>query len=190
MHDPASPDIKQLVDACLRNDRLAQKALYQMLYGKLLSVTMRYADGRDDAKAILNLAFLKIFQELPKFDCTKTFFPWAKQITLHTAIDQLRQRTNYHKHMQQLGEMRTGSNLSWNDALNLLAVEEIYSFVQQLPEAGRTVFSLFEIEGYQHSEIAEMLGISEGTSRWHLAEAKRRLRTMLAPFFKIHANVA
>ena len=126
MQHPASKDIQKIVSACLQGDRLAQKRLYQQLYGKLLAVTMRYANNTEDAKVILNSAFVKIFNDLNKYDNQRAFIPWARQITVHTAIDEIRKRANYKKHQQLFQAQADAQPFTLNEALGKLAVEEIY----------------------------------------------------------------
>ncbi len=180
--------IQELIAGCLQKDRIAQKELHRRFYGRLLAVTMRYANDMDDAKAILNAAFLKIFQELASYDSKREFLPWAQKITLHTSLDHVRKRMRYEKHLRNFTTFPIHQTRGWNEALNSLAEEDIYKYIQQLPVAMRTVFSLFEIEGFSHKEIADLLGISVGTSRSHLSEAKKKLRKMLSFFLELQKN--
>lgn len=185
MHSLEPLEIQQIITACLRNERLAQQQLYEWLYGKLLAVTMRYAADADDARALLNQAFLRIFHELPKYDRNRSFLAWSKGIVIHTLIDQYRKNMIYEKHLTVLHTRTETDRHAWNEALNNLAIEDIYRCIQKLPPDTRMVFSLYEVEGYRHAEIAELLAIPVGTSRWHLSNAKRLLQKMLLPLLQI-----
>ena len=177
-HEP--PDILSLISACRVGDRKAQQRLYQWLYQKMLNIGMRYANDRMEAEAILNQACLKIFQSLSNYDQQQSFYTWTKKIVLYTAIDHLRKTTAYRKRVSPQ-EIHADDAYILNDALNKLGTEDIFHAIQQLPRSMRAVFCLYEIDGFQHREIAAQLHISESTSRWHLNAAKKRLRSMLAP---------
>ncbi len=166
----------ELRQGCLDNNRLAQKYLYQRYFGRLLSIPMRYTSDRADAVEVLNQAFLKIFEALSTYQATGSFAGWMARIVFHCSIDFVRRRTAYQKHVV-LGEV-TETPID-NEIVRDLESEDLYAMIQSLPPAARSVFSLFVVDGYKHAEIAEMLGIEEGTSKWHLSDARRRLKILL-----------
>lgn len=166
----------RIIEGCKSNDRLSQKALYQHFYGYCMSVSFRYVRDRDDALEIINSAFTKVFMSIDKYDLEKPFKPWLRRILVNCAIDHLRikkkigERTDIET-MPQLGREET---ITGN-----LAYEEILKLIHQLSPSYRAVFNLFVIEGFKHEEIAEMLGISTGTSKSNLFKAKAHLRAAL-----------
>jgi RNA polymerase sigma-70 factor (ECF subfamily) len=168
---------QQLLLGCRNGDRFAQRYLYERYGGRLLAIPMRYVSNRGEAVEILNTAFFKIFQSIPNYQPTHSLQSWMSKIVFYTAIDVVRQRISHSKSTIYNDDFP--ENAIENDALNNLAVEDLYELVQQLPPATQAVFSLYAVDGYKHKEIAEMLKISEGTSKWHLAEARKMLKEKL-----------
>jgi len=125
---------------------------------------------------VLNHAFLKIFDAMASYQAIGSFAGWMARIVFHCSIDFVRRRTAYQKNMV-LGEvLETPID---NEIVRDLESEALYALVQCLPAAARSVFSLYVVDGYKHAEIAKMLGIEEGTSKWHLSDARRRLKILL-----------
>ncbi len=182
-YHPTSPD-ERLIQGCLNQHPLAQKYLYQRYFGRLLGIAMRYTSDRDEAIGVLNQAFLKIFTNLNQYSGVGSFVGWMAKVVLHTAIDYVRSQVTYrrtiHFHTEADGHVL-------NEGLDQLQAEDILHLIQQLPPATRTVFSLYVVDGYKHSEIAAMLGIDEGTSKWHLFQARRLLQERLG---RLYTSVA
>lgn len=174
---PDSPD-DVLLQGCLQEHRLAQKYLYQRYGGYMLSICMRYAGSRDEAREILNAAFFKVFKSIGQYKGQGSLKAWIAKVVLYSSIDWVRSQVNYRRRMDYNVEKEATAD---NTALQQLALDELLALIQQLPPKSRMVFSLFAIEGYSHKEAAEALGISEGTSKWHLSEAKKRLQKLLKP---------
>ncbi len=166
----------ELRQGCLDNHRLAQKYLYQRYFGRLLSIPMRYTGDRSDAVEVLNQAFLKIFDAMATYQAIGSFAGWMARIVFHCSIDFVRRRTAYQKKVV-LGEVAEAPIES--EIVRNLEGEALYQLIQSLPPPARSVFSLYVVEGYKHAEIAAMLGIEEGTSKWHLNDARRRLKILL-----------
>ena len=172
-----SPD-NELISGCIKQERLAQKYLYQKYYGKMLGIAMRFANGRDEANDILNRGFLKVFNKIEKYEPTGSFSGWIAKIIWRTALDYIRSQAKYKKET----DIETVYDLGVSStALDDLIAEDLYKVIQELPPATRAVFSLYVVDGYKHQEIAELLNISEGTSKWHLSDGKKRLREKLTP---------
>lgn len=148
-----------------------------MFYAYGMSITLRYADSRDQAAAILNDAFMKVFGNIHKYDTGRPFKPWLRRIIINTAIDQ------YHKNKkdQIWSEFELSENSMTDDEtiLSGISYQEIIDMIQQLSPAYRAVFNLHVIEGYSHEEIAGILGIAVGTSKSNLAKAKKNLQVIL-----------
>ncbi|MEX2574998.1 MAG: RNA polymerase sigma factor [Balneolaceae bacterium] len=169
--------LNQTIKGCRKRRRESQKELYKMFYAYGMSITLRYADSREQAAEILNDAFLKVFENIRKYDTDRPFKPWLRQIIVNTAINQ------FHKNNKEpvWEELHlNGTGLSKDETvLSGISYQEIIDMVQRLSPAYRTVFNLYVIEGFRHREIADMLGISAGTSKSNLARAKKALRSML-----------
>ncbi len=168
----------ELIEGCRRKDRLAQEYLYRKYYGKMMSVAMRYADSQEEAIEILNAAFLKVFHGIEKYSRREksSFSGWVATIVTNAAIDHIRRHTNYRNRMEFNIEKEPAiSNL----ALENLGMEDLFRIIQKLPKASRTVFSMYAIDGYKHREIADILNISEGTSKWHFSSAKKELQRLI-----------
>lgn len=171
-YTPQSSD-KELIKGCRKGHRLAQKQLYERFTGKMTGIAMRYTSNKEEAFEILNNAFLKVFTSLDKYKDENNLAGWIARIVFNTAIDHVRKHTRYRKVMDF--NVEKDASIS-NEALDNLIAEDLYDLVQALPQSSRTVFSLYVVEGYKHREIAELLGISEGTSKWHLASARKELQ--------------
>jgi len=148
-----------------------------MYYAYGMSITLRYADSRDEAVQILNDAFMKVFENIRKYNEHEPFKPWLRQIIVNTAINHFHKNKKI-REMEYLDE--SGDELSVGESIiSGINYDEIVELVQRLTPSYRTVFNLYVIEGFKHEEIAEKLGISVGTSKSNLFKAKRNLRTML-----------
>lgn len=174
-----------LIQACRKGDRKAQMRLYDHCYGLMMSICIRYCKDRQEAGARLNLAFLKVLQHLDQVDPKGNFQAWVGQITLRTLIDEFRQQRRHYSNTVYNGhEIHDEAWMSGADTgrtPDSIDPEKVMLLINRLPEMTREVFNLFAIDGYAHKEIASMLAISENTSKWHVHDARRRLREALAP---------
>ena len=171
-------DIQIVIRGCLKNDRSAQEELYKRFYPAMMSLCLRYVRSREDAIEVLNDAFLKIFRQIGRYDAARgAIYTWMRKIVINTALDALRKQ----KAIREL-EMRPGAEEEPgidNDALAKLSGDELLGMILRLPVTTRLVFNLYIVDGYAHREIASLLSISEGTSRWHLNDARRQLRMII-----------
>lgn len=175
---------KQLIEQCLRNDRSAQKALYQTYAPKMYAVCMRYASKRVEADDILQEAFIKVFKFLPTFKFQGSFEGWIRKIVVNTALDHIKR---YAEPFDDIDENLSDSVvIEPDEILSGLGTQELFALIQQLPEGKRVIFNLYVFEGYSHKEIAEMLGISVMTSKGQFSKAKKILQEKL---LKIKTNV-
>lgn len=166
-----------LVKGCIRNDRRAQEALYKQYCQALLALTVSYTKNQQDAVEVLQDGFLKIFQQIEKFDERKSsLYTWMRTIVLRTAIDFLRKQEKANVVVEWKEAYETSIDAA---ALQKMSGENILHLLRRLPESTRAVFNLHITEGFSHKEIAGMLQISEGTSRWHLSEARKFLMASL-----------
>jgi RNA polymerase sigma factor (sigma-70 family) len=139
-----------------------------------MAICVRYVRDNNDVVEILNDAFLKVFRQLDKYDPQKaSLYTWMRKIVINTALDSLRRQKVIRESEMLPGEEETGID---NDALSKLSGDELLNMIRKLPITTRLVFTLYGIDGFSHREIASMLGINEGTSRWHLSDARRQLK--------------
>jgi RNA polymerase sigma-70 factor (ECF subfamily) len=175
------------VEACLRGERRSQEQLFKLFYGKMLAVCHRYISDRDSAQEVLQEAFLKVFDKLEHFDFKGSLEGWIRRIVTNTAIDHLRRAKKNPFLSDQDSDFKDFSFdavQEQEDALYLsLKAEVAMAAIAKLSPAYRTVFNLFVLEERSHKEIAELLGISEGTSKSNLAKAKMNLQRLLQEQF-------
>jgi RNA polymerase sigma factor (sigma-70 family) len=182
-----SKSYPQLLKGCKANERSAQEALYRQFYTEMLRLCHRYLRSDELAKEALNTGFLKVFLHIHDFDERKSELKsWIKTIIIRTCIDLSRKEAKFTSTVD-LQEGLENTELA-PEVLNRLYVQDVLKAVRQLPVATQLVFNLSVIEGYTHAEIAKELGISEGTSRWHLSQAKKQLRGILEPTVKPESN--
>lgn len=144
----------------------------------MMALCVRYAKDKNDALEILNDGFLKVFKNIDQYDAEKaSLYTWMRRIIINTAIDFLRKKQAYYD-MDVLLDIQEGPGIE-NEALFKLSGAELLKIIRQLPAATSTVFNLYVVDGFNHREIGTMLGISEGTSRWHLSEARRQLKIII-----------
>ena len=167
----------QLISSCIRQDARAQKALYTLFAPAMYKVCLRYATDTSSAQDIFQDAFVKVYQNLHKVKQASHLPGWVKRVFVYTAIDNLRAQSKYRQHVEIDGAVQLASNAHGIEAQ--LAAADIMTLVQKLPQRSRLVFNLFVMEGFSHKEIAEMLSISEGTSKSQLFEAKKALQKNL-----------
>jgi RNA polymerase sigma-70 factor (ECF subfamily) len=162
-----------IIRGCLQNSAAMQKMLYDKYAAKMYGIAVRYAHDPEDAKDILQDGFVKVFQNLSKFKGTGAFEGWMRRIFVNTAIEHYRKKNNTYEIQESHEEQINDREVT---ALDKLAAVEILNMVKSLPNGYRTVFNLFAIEGYSHKEIADLLNISEGTSKSQYARAKALLQ--------------
>jgi RNA polymerase sigma factor (sigma-70 family) len=166
--------IDELIDGCIKHNRKAQERLYRSFYEAMILLCMRYAKNEADAKAVLNTGFLKVFRNIQKYNPQKaTLYTWIRTIMVNTCIDHIKSGQN----TIVAGELDEAKVMYTEPEANTkMNAAEILQLIRSLPPATMAVFNLFTIEGYGHKEIAELLRITEGTSKWHLSEARKILK--------------
>ena len=179
---------KELLNACKAEDRKAQFELYKVCYSILLSVCFRYERNKEDAEFLLNKAFYKILKNLKKYDDKVPFEAWIRRITINTVIDDYRKnkrsKVDYVEEPMNMAPVQT---MDYNEADQKYDAEELQRLIDQLPPVSKKVFNLYVIDGYNHREIADQLDMSEGTSKWHLSSARKKLKELL---HQLRNNVA
>ena len=161
-----------LINACLRNDRSAQRILYDRYKRAMYTLAYRLTSDFDDANDILQDTFLDVFRKLETFKGESTIGAWIRVILVRKAY----KRLNKPKLWELSNEIPESSEVTWNNSID---GEYLEKAIFSLPQGFRMVFTLIEIEGYSHKEVANILGISEGTSKSQLFYSKKRLREIL-----------
>jgi len=168
---------KDFIDACVRNERWAQKQLYEKHYSQMMGVCLRYAKNEHDALDILQEGFIKVFRNIAKYQAGTTLVAWIRRIMVNTAIDFYRK--NIRRRTEDLDTAFNVKSLD-ADAISQCSEKEILAAVQQLTPAYRVVFNLYVIEGHSHKEIAELMEITESTSRSNLVKSRMKLREIIS----------
>jgi len=181
LHTPtrekAIKNTKQIIEACLKGSKKAQRKLFEMFYSDGLNIAMRYSNNPQDAKEILSNAFIRAFDKLHLYKPAYPFMPWFRTLIVHCSSDYYR----YQKEIYQVDIAEMTNKLGKeDDMIHHLSYEEILMAVQSLSPAYRLAFNMYEIDGYKHKEIAQILGISVGTSKSNLAKAKQKLQVILS----------
>jgi RNA polymerase sigma factor (sigma-70 family) len=167
----------ELIRNCQAGDRKAFHALYQQFSPVMYAISLRYARSKSDADDILQEGFSKIFLSLKQYEHRGSFEGWMKRIVVNCALAYYRKKSavdyveDYHDHIQAKVDTYT--------AVEEIGRQDLLDMILRLPNGCRTVFNLYAVEGYAHKEIAEQLGISEGTSKSQLSDARKRLRAMV-----------
>ena len=167
---------KEFIDACVRNERWAQKRLYEEHYSQMMGVCLRYARNEHDALDVLQEGFIKVFRNITKYQPGTTLAAWIRRIMVNTAIDYYRK--NIRRRTEDLDTAFELKSMD-ADAISQCSEKEILEAVQQLTPAYRVVFNLYVIEGYSHKEIADLMEITESTSRSNLVKSRMKLRQII-----------
>jgi RNA polymerase sigma factor (sigma-70 family) len=173
----------KLIKDCMRSDRKAQFQLYKSCFSLLMGICRRYHSNENDAAAIMNQGFMKILTNIKKYRPEIPFEAWARKVMINTLIDEFRKTRKVKELMETVdfseGQWEESGIFDWNHAEQAFDADQLKSYIHQLPPVSRKVFNLYAIDGYKHAEIAELLNISMGTSKWHLSFARKKLQEML-----------
>ena len=162
-----------LIKGCLENDRRAQEALYKQFFPKMMSMCLKHTKDKDRSLEIINDGFFKVFSKIHLYKHSGSFEGWIRRIMYHSIID-------YYRANKSSKLLVSPDELIYESvdekATDILAVDDLFAHIERLPKAAQEVFLLFAVEGYKHDEIASILGISSGTSKWHLSNARKLLQ--------------
>ncbi|RPA67404.1 RNA polymerase sigma factor [Cyclobacteriaceae bacterium YHN15] len=168
---------KKTIDNAIKGDHKSERHLYEALCKPLFMLCLRYLKNQEDSEDVLTLSFLKVFQSLSGFEYQGpgSLEAWARKITVNECLMCLRKQ----KRSPMMVEPDENSSLEEGGIFDKLSADELFVLILQLPEGYRTVFNLYEIEGYTHHEIATKLNIRVGTSKSQLSKAKAYLRELI-----------
>jgi RNA polymerase sigma-70 factor (ECF subfamily) len=178
---------KKIITLCQKNDRKAQKELYQTISPKLYGSCLRYAPNEAEAQDILQDTFIIIFKKIDQFKFKGSFEGWCKRIAVNTALQRYRGVKVYDLVNEDQLEDLEAVQIEESDDVPL---KKLLSMVQELPERYRLVFTMYVMDGYSHKEIAEMMKITTGTSKSNLARARQHLQSMVKIWRESHNSNA
>lgn len=162
-------DLDEIIKACKRNKPDAQRKLYELFSKKMFGVCLQYAKDYTEAEDILQDGFIKVFTKISQFDFKGSFEGWVRRIMVNCALERYRKQ-NLLYNVSEITDYDV--RFAYDDALGEISSKELLGIIQELSPQYKVVFNLYAIEGYAHQEIAEMLGISVGTSKSNLSRAR------------------
>lgn len=165
----------ELVAGCTRNDRVFQEALYRRFFSTMMQMCRRYTNDPEVAMTVCNDGFLKVFKKIDSFAFKGSLEGWIRRIIYHCISDYFRKDSKYVQFMvfEEYDEVTNP------EIVPGLYLEDLMKLLTKLPTISEKVFRLYAIEGFNHREIGEALGMSENTSKWHLANARKKLQELL-----------
>jgi RNA polymerase sigma-70 factor (ECF subfamily) len=169
--------VKEIIDGCIREDKVAQKTLYDMFSKKMMGICVRYAKDMMDAEDMLQEGFIKVFNNISRYGHKGSFEGWIRRIFVNGALTKIKKRKNFLEYRDELDydveyevTEETMINLDHNELLKL---------IDKLPMGYKTVFNLYAVDGYSHKEIAQRLNISESTSRTQYRKSRGALKKLI-----------
>jgi RNA polymerase sigma-70 factor (ECF subfamily) len=174
-------NIEDLIQGCIKEDRVCQRELYKLFASKMMVVCLRYAKDKMEAEDILQEGFIKIYDNISKFRMQGSFEGWIRRIMVNTAINKIRAGK---RQFEELDDrmMEVSNN---QDVLDNFSAKDILNLISEMPAGYKYVFNMFAIEGFSHKEIADSLGIEEASSRSQYAKAKKYLQQKLIELQKV-----
>jgi RNA polymerase sigma-70 factor (ECF subfamily) len=166
---------KDLIVGCLKNNRRAQEMLYKRYFPSMMRMCLRYTKDLDRASMIVNDGFLKVFKKMNMYGEKGSLEGWIRKLVFHSLSDHFRKESKHLKHLifdEREKQYQQG-------IVDELYLEDLLQIIDRLPGRTQKVFRLYAIEGYTHNEIGELLEMSDGTSKWHLSEARKKLKKLI-----------
>jgi len=171
----------KILEGCINGKEKSQYKLYEILSPKMYALCMQYANDEDDAKDIMQEGFIKVFQKISQFSGKGSFEGWVRRIMINTALEKYRSKV----YMQNVDEITHHSeDLMVEGVLEEISAGDLMKLIRSLTPKYRMVFNMYAIEGYSHKEIAELAGISEGTSKSNLSRARTILQQKLNKLYE------
>ncbi|WNJ17225.1 sigma-70 family RNA polymerase sigma factor [Pontibacter sp. G13] len=173
--------LSSIVSGCKKRRPADQKRLYDLFAPKMMAVCYRYGRTAEEAHDMMQEGFIKVFENIGKFQDRGSLEGWVRRIMVNTAIDLIRKNRHYHQQLEVQEGLAPDPSA---DALDDLQAEELMEVIQSLPDGYRMVFNLYAIEGYSHAEIGKKLDISESTSRSQYTRARSLLKKLVLDLYQ------
>jgi RNA polymerase sigma-70 factor (ECF subfamily) len=171
---PLHLEEKMRIALAVEHNRTAQHQIYDQFSSKMLGVCRQYIKDLHHAEDVMISGFMKVFTQLHTFEHKGSFEGWIRRIMIYECIDFLRVKKNSFNHQDIEDEILVEKDSAYE--MEEFSADDIQNLIDQLPEGYKLVFNLYAIEGYKHQEIAELLKISEGTSKSQLSHARKLLQ--------------
>lgn len=169
--------LNELIKKCAKNDRKAQKEIYQLYAGTLFSICLKYSNNKHEAKDNFQDGFITIFNKIGQFKFKGSFEGWLKRVMVNTILQKYRKKNVLNVVTDEIPD-----EVIVEVDTDEISLDFLLNLVQQLPDRYRLVFNLYVLDGYSHKEIAEMLQIAEGTSKSNLARARGILKDKIEAY--------
>jgi len=169
----------ELINGCIANDRRCQNQLYKLYFPFMSKIAIRYYDNTDDAVASINMAYLKLLQNLHNYDSTYALSTYLGRILVNTILNDIKAQTRHSLLFLEDDANDYTFEFSINESEHQLAYADVLKIISCLPALHRSTFNLYVIDGYSHKEVATMLNISESHSKWIVHDARKRIMKML-----------
>ncbi len=179
----------QLIDRCRKNDRTAQKILYDRYASIMFGICLRYVFERSEAEDILQEGFLKIFTKINEFEGRGSFEGWMKRVFINTAITLYHKNSKHNKNHYNIDDVHVVKSEKPVFDDSEFTNEELINIIHSLPKGYKLVFNMYAIEGYKHKEIAEMLNIDINTSKSQYSRAKKLIRKKLEIYGQVSIGI-
>lgn len=169
---------KELVKACEKGNAKAQELLYNRFAPMMLGICMRYCQSREEAEDVMQDAFVKVFRKIRTLQNSEALEPWIRRIMVNTSLNAIRSNLKHHFHsdIDELHEQVPDERYDED----VFRTADLLQLIRELPSGYRIVFNMYEVEGFAHKEIADMLGVSVNTSKSQLLKARRLLQKKLS----------
>lgn len=168
-----------IVKKIQEHDRKVILALYKHTFNVLMGAAVRYKNNREDQMNIVNTSFMKVVTGIHHFKIGTAYFSWAKQIVSNTIIDDFRKNKNYKALFEIDAEVNNSTEDESSEVVEIIENEALQAMLDTLPPATKLVFTLYAMEGYSSKEISQDLEIGYETVKWHIKEARKRLRKLV-----------
>jgi RNA polymerase sigma factor (sigma-70 family) len=172
--------LEEIIHKCQDGNNGAQTALYHLFSAKMYGICLRYTKDSAEAEDIMQEGFVRVFNKISQFEFKGSFEGWIKRIMVNTALEKFRKNDR----LYPVEEMKIFESTEYvEETISSITAKDLLRIIQELPPRYRMVFNLFAIEGYSHLEIAEMMNISEGTSKSNLSRARVILQKSVTQYF-------
>lgn len=170
---------QQLIVGCIKQDRRSQNELYRRYFPLMSSIALRYTQNESEVLQRTNGGFYKVLKNLEKYDNQYALATWIRNILVNHLIDEFRKEKKYIANIHLTDYEDLNPAVVYNQADLQFDAQELRNMLERLPDVTQRIFNMYALDGFKHREIADYLLISEGTSKWHVSDARKKLKTML-----------